>query len=433
MTGRRPSSLAGPVARGARGRDAGHAGLVAMLLVAAAYGFVRGPVRAWQGTIDLDVFYSASRAWLVGTNPYDDANLNAVFRAAGGTKPLDLSLNPPVTFVLLAPLAALPWGVAERAWTILSVLLAGASIWALAGLVGFRLGQPRTTFFLAFALALAPFHTAISQGQLTVAVTALVVLALWAELHGKGSLAGVAFGLATALKPQMGLLFLLLALVRLRWRVVAAAVATLTALGAVALGRMALAGVAWLPSWRESLATFTRGGTGDPTAANPASLLMINLHVVLHSFVDSRWVVSLLVLAFVFSTGAWALSGRGERGPGPRSELLIYSLAAVLSLLGFYNRFYSATLLILPLAWSVVSLGELTTRRTASVVALGIAPFLVPATAVMNTLARSGALGDLQGRTWWRALGFHEVLALLVLAAALALECRRQGRAAGGA
>ncbi len=265
------------------------------------------------------------------------------------------------------------------------------------------------------------------------AVTALVVLALWADLRGKASLAGVALGLATALKPQMGLLFLLLALVRLRWRVVAAAVATLTALGAVALGRMALAGVAWLPSWRESLATFTRGGTGDPTAANPSSLLMINLHVVLHSLVDSRWVVSLLVLAFVFSAGALALSGGRERGSGPRSELLLYSLAAVLSLLGFYNRFYSATLLILPLAWSVVSLGERSTRRTATVVAFGIAAFLVPATAVMNTLVRNGTLAALEGRAWWRMLGFHEVFALLVLAAALALECRRQGRASGGA
>ena len=143
--------------------------------------------------------------------------------------------------------------------------------------------------------------------------------------------------------------------------------------------------------------------------------------------------MSVLVLAFVFSVGAFALASRGERGSGPHAEVLIYSLAAVLSLLGFYNRFYSATLLILPLAWAVVSLGERSTRRTATVVAFGIALFLVPATALMNTLARNGALGAFEGRTWWRMLGFHEVFALLVLAAALALECRRQGRAAGGA
>jgi len=403
--------------------SAGHATLVALMFVAAAYGFVRGPARAWRGTIDLDVFYSASRAWLLGTNPYDEANLNAVFRAAGGQKPLDLSLNPPVTFVLLAPLAALPWGVAEKGWTVLNVVLTGACLWALASLVGLRLGQPRTTFFLAFALALAPFHTAISQGQLTVAVTALVVLALSAEVQEKGTLAGVALGLATALKPQMGLLFLLLELVRLRWRALAGAAGTLAALAVVAVGRMALAGVAWLPSWKESLATFTRGGTGDPTAANPSRLLMINLHVVLHSFTDRRWLVNLLVLAFVISAGALALAGRRERGP--RSELLTYSVVAVLSLLGFYNRFYSATLLILPLAWSVVSLNERSLRRTATAVALGIAPFLVPATAVMSRLVREGALGAVGVHTWWQVLAFHEVYALLVLAVALVVASRR--------
>jgi hypothetical protein len=282
--------------------------LVALLLAAAACGFVRGPARAWRGTIVLDVFYSASRAWLLGTNPYDNANLNAVFRAAGGEKPLDLSLNPPVTFVVLAPLAALPWGVAEKAWTLLNVLLTGLCLLVGTRLAGLRLGQRRTTFFLAFALALAPFHTAISQGQLTVVVTALVVLALAVELRGKAALAGVALGLATAMKPQMGLLFLLLELARLRWRALMGAAGTLALLAGVAVGRMALAGVDWLPSWQESLATFTRGGTGDPTARNPASLLMINLHVVLHSFVERRWVVNLVVIAFVLLAGALALS-----------------------------------------------------------------------------------------------------------------------------
>ena len=410
--------------------------LVALLLAAAAYGFVRGPARAWRGTIDLDVFYSASRAWLLGTNPYDNANLNAVFRAAGGEKPLDLSLNPPVTFVVLAPLAALPWGVAEKAWTLLNVLLTGLCLLVGASLAGLRLGQRRTTFFLAFALALAPFHTAISQGQLTVVVTALVVLALAADLRGRAALAGVALGLATAMKPQMGLLFLLLELARLRWRALVGAAGTLALLAGVAVGRMALAGVDWLPSWQESLATFTRGGTGDPTARNPASSLMINLHVVLHSFVERRWVVNLVVIAFVLLTGALALSARRVRGP--RFVLLDYSLAGVLSLLAFYNRFYSATLLVLPLVWSVASLADRSLKRTAAVVMLSIVPFVVPSAAVMNSLVREGPLGDLAGNPWWRLLGFHEVYALLVLAVALvragqapATSCGA-GPAAGG-
>jgi hypothetical protein len=403
----------------ATNRGLRYAVLASMLIASCAYFFIRGPYRAVRGAIDLRVFYSASRAWLLGRNPYEGRDLNAVLREAGGLSVGRPSVNPPVTFVVLAPLAALPWPAADKAWIVLNVLLTGACLLAIASLLGLRLSETRTIFFLAFALALAPFHTAIHEGQLTVAVTALVVLALWDELKGKAAVTGVSIGLATALKPQMGLIFLLLSLCRRRGRVVAWAAVTLAALSVVALGRMALAGVAWLPSFLENLSTFTRGGTGDPTSANPDRLLMINLHVVLHCFTASRLVVNLLVYAFVAMIGGMALL-RSRKRHGSASELLAYSVAAVLSLLGFYNRFYSATLLILPLGWAVVSLTDRILRKSAVVALLCILPFVVPGAAIMNVLTREGPAASLVASAWWwRAASFHQVYALVMLAVTL--------------
>ena len=418
----------GDLSRSERTRSSGlpRAALVAALVVVSAYFFVRGPYRAWRGTIDLHVFYSASRAWLLGRNPYDSRDLDAVFRDAGGTRVRDLSLNPPVTFVLLAPLAAVPWPVAEKAWTVLNVLLTGACLWALASHLGFRRGETRTALFVAFALALAPFHTAISQGQLTVAVTALVVFAFGAELGGREVLAGVCLGLATALKPQMALLFVLLHLCRRRWRSLAGAASTLAALGAIALGRMALAGVPWLPSWRERLSTFTEGGTGDPTTANPGRQLMINLHVVLHELTDNRLAVNLIVLAFVVVAGGAVLRASRTRRDSA-SELLACSMAAVLSLVGFYNRLYSATLLVLPLAWCLLAMADRPLRKPAILVAWALVPFVVPGAAIMNVLARDGPMRSLAANPWWQAATFHQVYALLVVAGALWWAAWRDG------
>src|SRR5437879_9573856 len=82
--------------------------LGALLICSCIYFFVRGPVRGVHNSSDFAVFYAASRAWLVGENPYEAATLRAIFRdASGEDKQLTESLNPPVTFPILVPFAVL--------------------------------------------------------------------------------------------------------------------------------------------------------------------------------------------------------------------------------------------------------------------------------------------------------------------------------------
>ena len=114
--------------------------------------------------------------------------------------------------------------------------------------------EPRGLLFLAFAIALAPFHTSISQGQLTIPVTALVVASLWGQIHNRPVLSGICIALAVALKPQMGLLFLPLLLFRRQWKALLCGMSALAVITAVAVGRLAIAGVDWLPTLQSNLA-----------------------------------------------------------------------------------------------------------------------------------------------------------------------------------
>lgn len=401
------------------------AALSLLLVVTGGYFLLRGPVRAWQrGTIDLNVFYSQSRAWLRGANPYDGPQLAAVFADAGGAASLNVPLSPPSTLAVLSPLALLRWPVAETAWTLINLALTAGCLVSLFAWLAPRVGALRSMLAVALALSLAPFHTAISQGQLSVAVTALVVLALGGEMGRTPLVTGIALGLATALKPQMGLMFLLMCAGRRQWPSLAWAAGVLSALSAIGVGRMAAAGVPWLASWIEVLKRFTHGGDGDPTQDTSVRALMINLHVVLHSFTDDRLLVGLFVSGLVLCLGGAAVVGlRRQEGSG--TALLGYSVAAVLSLLGFYNRLYSATLLGLPLAWAMASLDE-RSRRKAAILTLGcVVTFVIPGAAIMSVLERQGVMESFTQTVWWRFAIFHQVYALVVLAATLVFATTR--------
>jgi len=236
--------------------------LVGLVAMSCLYSLNRGPYRAWDGIDgrDLNVFYTASQAWFYGSNPYDSQNLYELFVGAGGNVAPGASVNPPTTFVLLAPWAVLPWPMAVVVSIFLNVLLAAASVATVMSLAHLRVSEPRGLLFLAFAFALASFHTSIAWGQLTIAATALVVASLWGTVHDRPILSGVSIALAIALKPQMGLIFLLLLLARRQSKAVFAAVAALGIIATVAAARLAIAAVDWLPTLASNLAQFTQGG-----------------------------------------------------------------------------------------------------------------------------------------------------------------------------
>ena len=280
----------------------------------------------------------------------------------------------------------------------------------------------RGLLFLGFALALARFQTSISQGQLTIAVTALVLGTFWGQVHDRPWLSGVCLALAISLKPQMAVLFLGLLLFRGRWKAGLWALSTLAIITALGIARMAIAGVDWLPTLQANLAALTSGGTLDPTG--PTAYLMINLQVLLHLPLMSAppFVLDVVTYAAVAIVGSMFLLALRQRDD-LETQLLLFAGCAVLNLLVVYNRIYGATLLILPMAWALSPVRR-HSRVEAAVVAVAIVVFLVPGAAALGGLALPSGAGQLE-TTLWQYLVLHEIIALVIILAALLVAAVR--------
>lgn len=385
-----------------------------ILILVSGYFFIRGPWRAAEDSVDLPTFYTSARAWVLGLNPYDWDQLRALGRESGlQEQHLDRSLTPPMTLVAFSPLALLPYSGAKWVWLAMNLSFVALSLVELLKIIKFKWEEPRTLVFLIIALGLASIHTAISQGQLTMAATLLLVYALKFDLQKRETLTGAMIALAGIFKPQVVLLYGLYYLFRRRWRVVlVSAIIGILAL-CIVVGRMEIAGVDGLQQWRDNMVGFVQGG-GDPAQPGSQRYLMMNLQVVLHQFIESHAIVTLIVIA-VAGTTLLVLATVPRYDESPQGLLLTYSCLAAMAPLAVYSRFYSATLLIFPLAWALVKI------RPGYIYLPGLAlvcifVFLVPGVAILNVWSRQLPTPVMTSWWWEYLLLPHQIYALLILA-----------------
>jgi hypothetical protein len=216
-----------------------------------------------------------------------------------------------------------------------------------------------------------------------------------------------------ALKPQMGLVFVLVLLVRGHRRAVASAMLALLALGAVAVARLWAAGVDWLPSLLSNLAA---SGSADPLTPTTQRL---NLQALFNAAMpgQDRLVIDGLTLA-VGAIAAAVLFAALRRRSDRESEPLAWAGAGVLTLLMVYNRSYNAVLLLLPLAWAFAPFARTGGRRAGTAVVLASLVFLVPGAAAMAQVRLPPDLRWVQDTPAWWVLRVHQIVALLVVLAA---------------
>jgi alpha-1,2-mannosyltransferase len=166
---------------------------------------------------DFRNYYAAAVHLLAGLSPYD-------------VKGFDY---PPLTALIVLPVAWLPYPQARVVW-----LLANWLCLAAAGYLMVRiLGSDRASL-LTVAACWALCGTVAENlvlGQVNPILLFLVVLAWWDVSRGRGGMAAGAIGLATALKLWPGVL--LIALAVLSWRRAAAGLAA----------ALALIALSWLP------------------------------------------------------------------------------------------------------------------------------------------------------------------------------------------
>ena len=191
---------------------------------------------------DYTADYVSAREWFDGGDPYAelpgliDEHLGPDAEYFASSPGYQRNAHPPALILVLSPLAFLPFFVARGVVLVLMAALFVAS----AGWLARRLGwAPGTAAVAAVGVLAVPVvQSDLLFAQINALVLVLMLFA-WRSIEaGRDARAGIALGVATALKFFPG--FLILALVRHgRWRAAGwqvAAAAALTLAGTLALG-----------------------------------------------------------------------------------------------------------------------------------------------------------------------------------------------------
>ena len=168
---------------------------------------------------------------------------------------------PPPVAVAYAPLAAISYR-----WSyLIHTLLMGAALWGAVAmarpLVPVVDRYPAAAF--AAALLTYPLLRAVTGGQNTALTLLLVVAAVRYETARRWVATGIVVGLLMY-KPQFGVVFVALLLVRRRW---ASAAVSGVVMGVMWLMSAALLGYGWVGDWLSEAADFARANT-DLNSAN---------------------------------------------------------------------------------------------------------------------------------------------------------------------
>ncbi|MHC4415574.1 MAG: glycosyltransferase family 87 protein [Planctomycetota bacterium] len=394
-----------------------------LFLMAASLCVSRGVVRSMSSSGDFALIYAASHTWLTGGNPYDETQQLEAVSAANrpGAFPGRqlLSLYPPTTYALIAPFAVGSWPTARVAWISANLVLLALLIIAATRLGELSLTGWRGAWMVILLLAFAPVHTGLAAGQLAIGTVCAVAWAFWLMRSRRDFAAGLLLGLAVALKPQVAGPFLIIPLVRARWRVLATAGAVVVLISLIAVAVMQRHGIPWFESFVSNIAAFGRGSVGDPGPGNPARYQLINLAYPATVVFGQTPVVGLFVAAVVLVL-LYGAAVRVVRGRGVDDELLALSLLALVSLLAVYHRAYDAVLLVFALAWCLRRIGRGAPKTVWASLAMCLM-FLVPGPSMLARFADEGLIGTgIAGSWWWQAIALpHEAWALLVLAGLL--------------
>jgi alpha-1,2-mannosyltransferase len=408
-----------------------------LLLVACAEFVARGPARAITAGAGFNDFlspYIQAQAWLSGTDPYNPQTLLVFWpkqaaqfeflcpEVADGSiveKRGIPTAYSPAALMLLAPFTLLPWPAANSLWAAINAGLSFTMILALASLAGLGARDWRTWFFIAFGLALAPFHTGIATGNPAIASAALGVIAVWLAADRRKVPAAVLMTVSVILKPQLGLCFLTYWLFMRRWQLSGIVLGVVAAASGLAVFRLEWWHVPWWTSYvHDNHTLLVSGILSDFTARNPTRFGLVNLQVPIYALTAGKASANYIAYFVFAALGAIWVYLFLSRGWILRPSLLPLGAMAMLALLPIYHRFYDAVLLAVPLAWGFSRAAKGNIRY---LVLLLISPFLLPGGTLLEDLRNRGALPDaLANARWWNAIVMpHQAWILLALAVVL--------------
>jgi hypothetical protein len=325
-------------------------GLIAVLMLA---DFVfRGIVPAFEGSKnDFSEVYVGAWMWRHGQNFYDAPLAHQVGSQIADTNVNIVLIYPPTALVLIAPFTFLPWIWANVLWLILGLAGIAATIVLLIRLAGLRLLDDRALVLGTFVLAFDPLHQAFHLGNVALFAVPLCFLGVYLAEKGSDFCAGLALGLATAFKPQLGIWVLGFYLLQLREQVFAGALVPAAGL-VLAFVRYPVPWHTLIESYRSNLHYwFAPGrlyGFTEGALAFHVNNTQVVFYQLLHRVEAANLAAYLLFLAGLIIWAAVVFRAR-FRLPVP---LAVASLLA-LSFLALYHSVSDVTVLTIALCWAL--------------------------------------------------------------------------------
>jgi hypothetical protein len=411
---------------------------------------MRGPERAVHTATHFNDFLSPfiqANAWIRGLDPYSPQVLLRLWPAqaprfaflprevANGSLVANRGIPTPypvTAFVLIAPFSVLPWNLAYAVWFGTNVILFLLMICALVALSGFSYIDQPTIVFVAATLALAPFHTGIVVANISLVAIELSIIAIWTARKRHDFTTAILLAVATGLKPQIGLCFLLYYLLRRRWRVFEITLTIFACIAALGLLRLEVSHTPWLGNYlNDNHVLLETGVLGNFTQVNPTRFGLINLQVGLYSLLGRVPLANVLAIVVgVTLLGAWTII-MCRTSTDKDLELLDFGTIAIISVLPIYHRFYDAALLVLPLCWVFISFRK--ARSFAVMSLLLMVPFLVPGGTLLEVAQNERRIPAAFTNHWWwgTIIMPHQVWLLLFLSVLLLWEMHLYHAAAG--
>ena len=373
------------------------------ILFASGLFLLRGPLRASSGYVnDFAAPYTATRLWLQHRNPYDATAFLLTWHDAGapkgkvagnpsGTHPV----YPPPTLVVLIPFALMPWPIAVKALILLSTALYIAVLPLLASFLPGTWRDPIKPIFLAFGLALAPTHSGLHVTNVACLAATLLFFAIYFLLKNTEKQTNlpaiVCLTLSFCLKPTLGLLLIPYLLWTRAWRTLATTVALSAAITAASLYPLLSLGSVWLSSLRENIAVvFTNGGAADVSEQSLTRFDRIDLQLPLYALLHNRTAASVLTVLIAATLLLFWFKSNPHVQNQPRSSASldqhILQIAALLliGLIPFYQRYYSAMIVLLPVLWALRTFSQPSSRTTRRLVLVLSSLFLINTEAIFT-------------------------------------------------
>jgi hypothetical protein len=326
-----------------------------VLGIAAMVFFAIGAARVFRASYDLVPVYTGARCLLHGCNPYDTKQLEQQFFAGGGRPTelpsweIDVPVYPPSTFLVLSPLALLPFPIARLLWFLLNGCLFVTS----AGLILSLCPGPRR--WLATTLAsfiLATSGILLVLGQPAAFSISLVIIGCYLFFRGRFlPLGAFLFMLSLAVKPQIGgLIVVYLLAQRIHWRYAAMALTGALALllSAGLILRLHPRSSDWTSTLGTNLSsTLSPGGSADPRPANIEAVGDANLQTLTSVFFSNPRIFNAAAYAIFLIFLAALITVVLPVNAGQELHFLALAAVSVLSLTPVYHRFYDTRLLLL--------------------------------------------------------------------------------------